>query len=55
MLNDTVHINAPDTQGPIEEYMQYKILNGSGDPASRILVDELLNPLTDENGVELMR
>ena len=56
MLNDTVHINAPDTKGPIELYMQYRILNpGSRDPESRILTDELLDPLTDENGNELMK
>lgn len=56
MLNDTIQINAPDTKGPIEMYMQYRILkNGTPSPESRILTDELLNPLTDEFGNELMR
>ena len=56
MLNDTVHINAPATKGPIELYMQYKMAkNRSSSPESRILTDELLDPLTDENGNELMK
>lgn len=56
MLNDTVHINAPDTKGPIELYMQYRMLkSGPVDPEKRILTDELLDPLTDENSNELMK
>lgn len=55
MLNDTVHINEPDTKGPIEAYLQYVMLKGTSSPESRILTDELLNPLTDENNIELMR
>lgn len=55
MINDTLHINAPDTKGPIELYLQYRMLGTGASPESRFLVNEKMDPLTDENGNQLMK